>query len=548
MQGEFNFNGAAARPVPMAAMGGGRGRSRYGARRNAYSGAAMAGGMALWRPGLASVDSEIALDGPDLRARARDLARNHAFARQAVRTSRLGVIGGTLRYSCRPDHRFLGIDQDEAIRWGQEWERIWESYASGLAFHIDAGRRLNFTHLMALAHDSDFVDGEFLIGVEWDQRRRWKTCFQVIDVDRLSTPDGVNESRWLRSGVELGQFNEPIAYHVRAGHPGDALAQDMRALEWDRMQRETAWGRPVCLHGFDSTRGGQTRGVSEMASVIATMKMGQEYTETALQSAILQASYAAVIESEANYRDALEAIGMSASATEVTAGTIEDLAAKQLETAVAWHEQLNLTFGGAKVSKLVPGEKLHMVNGGTGASSLAEFQSHASRSYAAGMGVDPIGVSQDYSSVNYSSAKMSQATTFRNYGSKRDRIAYTAGLPMVAAALEEAVHSGAFSLPKGLHPSDFYAAKDALVRGVFLAQGAPNLDPVKEAQALEARLRLGIDTLQDAAASEGRDYRDVIDQRAREKREMIDAGLAFDEFAPLPEPGAAPEMEGAGDG
>lgn len=517
--------------------------------RRAYSGAAQRGPLELWRPPLRSVDAELREDGETLRARARDLERNHPFARQAVRTSRLGVIGKKLRYSCRPDWRFLGIDEDHARHWAQEWERVWESYAHGQNALVDAGRRLNFTQMMGLAHDADVIDGEFLAVAEWDRARRWKSCWQLVDVDRLSTPDHATESRYLRQGVRLDALGAPVSYHIRGAHPHDygvGMEHASEAFEWSEIPRETAWGRPICLHGYDHHRAGQTRGRTEFASVITAMKMGAEYVETALQQAVLQASYAAVLESTANYKEAMEAIGAGPEATEMGAGTVVELAAQQLEAAVAYHEQLEFRFGGSRVSKLFPGEKLELLTPKNSAGTLTEFQAQAARSYAAGLGVDPIGVSQDYSNVNYSSAKMSQATTHRGYGGKRQRLGDTIGLPMVGSALEEAVHAGDFPLPQGLDPADFYAAKDALTRGVFLSQGAPNLDPVKEAQALELRLRLGLTTLQDAAAAEGEDWEEILSQRAREQDRMAELGIGDFAFLP-PSGGGAPggaEAEG----
>lgn len=519
--------------------------------RGGYSGASVQdSNIALWRPGLTSVDSEILRDGPELRARARDLERNHPFARQAVRTSRLGVIGKQLRYSCRPDWRFLGIDQEEAIRWGQEWERVWENYAHSPRFHIDAGRRLTFSQMMQLVHDSDFVDGEFFIAAEWAPNRKWSSCFHVIDVDRLSNPHGYPESVSRKGGVELDEFGAPVGYHIRNAHPGDIGVLGSDYMTWGFVPRESEWGRLIGAHGFDMHRAGQTRGRTEFASVITAMKMGAEYVENELAAAILQASYAAVVESQANYRDAMEAIGMGTEATKVNAQTVIDLAEQNLEAAVAWHEATNIRFQGSKAMKLFPGEKFNLLTTGNRASSLGEFQAQATKSYAAGTGTDPIGVSQDYSNVNYSSAKMSQATTYRHYETKRERLSMTAALPMVGNVLEEAVFSGAMPLPKGLSPSDFYDARDALIAGKFLAQGAPNLDPVKEAQALQLRLQMGLDTLQDAAAREGNDYRDIIAQRATERRETTASGLGEPNYGPAPNslPGngpenGAPEME-----
>lgn len=506
--------------------------SRAGAMamRSSYSGASTVNdNIRLWRPPLKSADAEILRDAGVVRARARDLERNHPYARQAVRASRLGVIGKRLRYSCRPDFRFLGIDQEEAIRWGQEWERIWESYAhpTGASVHLDAGRRMNFTAFMALAHDRDFTDGEHLITAEWDDNRKWKTCFQAIDVDRLSNPNGYPDSARRKGGVELDDLSAPLGYHIRNAHPGDHALLDARAsaITWSFVARETPWGRPVAQHVYEVQRAGQTRGMSEFASVIAAMKMGAEYTETALQAAILQASYAAVLQSQQNYKDALEVIDVTPPDTDGNVPSVADLALDNLEAASAYYDQMQLRFNGAKIPVLWPNEELKLLTPGQSATSLGEFQKQATKSYAAGTGTDPIQVSQDYSEVNYSSAKMSVATNYRNYESRRERLIAQAAMPMVAAVFEEAIFSGAFKLPKGISPADFFAARDALIRGTFLTQGAPNLDPVKEAQALAQEIGLGTATLMDAAAEKGLDYIDLLDQLARENQERLARGL-----------------------
>ncbi len=506
-------------------------RSQAMAMRTSYSGASTVNdNIRLWRPPLKSADAEILRDAATLRARARDLERNHPYARQAVRASRLGVIGKRLRYSCRPDYKFLGIDQDEAIRWAQEWERIWESYAhpTGPTQHVDAGRRMSFTQFMALAHDRDFTDGEHLITAEWDETRKWKTCFQAVDVDRLSNPNGYPDATYLKGGVQLDALSAPVGYHIRNAHPGDLTLVNggSSAVTWSFVVRETPWGRPVCQHIYEVQRAGQTRGVTEYASVIAAMKMGAEYTETALQAAILQASYAAVLQSQQNYKEALEVIDQTLPTDGSLGGTsVADLALEHLEAASAYYEQMHLRFNGAKIPVLWPNEELKLLTPGQSATSLGEFQKQATKSYAAGTGTDPIQVSQDYSEVNYSSAKMSVATNYRNYESRRERLIAQGAMPMVAAVFEEAIFSGAFSLPKGLKPSDFFAARDALIKGTFLTQGAPNLDPVKEAQALAQEIGLGVATLQDAAAERGLDYIELLDQLARENADRTARGL-----------------------
>lgn len=512
--------------------------------RTAYTGASNHHpNIKLWQPTLASADAEVLRDAAKLRARARDLYRNHPYARQAVRASRLGVIGKRLRYSCRPDHRFLGIDFEEAVRWGQEFERVWETYAHGLGFYADAGRRRTFTEQMALLHKARFVDGEALATWEWAADRRWRTCLQVVDVDRLSNPNGNPESAWLKGGVELNALDEPVAYHIRNGHPNDyALHRRTDHLTWSRVERETRWGRPICAHSFEADRGGQTRGVSLFAPVILEMKMSREYAEATLASAILQSSYAAVLVSQQNYKEALEVI---ATLPPDQGKTVADLALENLEATIAYHEQANIRFNGASLPILYPGEDLKLLTPGHKADSLADFNSNSTRAFAAGTGTDPIAVSQDYSNVNYSSAKMAAATAWAGYAVLREELIASFAMPHVAAFLEEIVSSGGLPLPRGLSRFDFYDARDALIRGTFLTQGAPNLDPVKEAQATLMEINMGMTTLQDAVAERGEDYLEKMDQRARENIELAQRGLPPPGIPALP---PAPAEDTSGDG
>ena len=512
------------------------------APRTAYTGASNHHpNIRLWQPTLASADAEVLRDAAKLRARARDLYRNHPYARQAVRASRLGVIGRKLRYSCRPDHRFLGIDFEEAVRWGQEFERVWETYAHGLGFYADAGRRRSFTEQMALLHKARFVDGEALATFEWAPERRWRTCLQVVDVDRLSNPNGYPESAYFKGGIEPSALDEPVAYHIRNGHPADHVFVRAEHLSWSRVERETKWGRPICAHAFEADRGGQTRGVSLFAPVILDMKMSREYAEATLASAILQSSYAAVLVSQQNYKEALEVI---ATMPPDQGKTVSDLALENLEAAVAYHEQANIRFNGAALPILFPGEDLKLLTPGHKADSLADFNSSSTRAFAAGTGTDPIAVSQDYSNVNSSSAKMAAANAWGFYGVLREEMISTFAMPHVAAFLEEIVSSGGLDLPKGISRFDFYDARDALIKGTFLTQGAPNLDPVKEAQATLMEINMGITTLQDAAAERGEDYLDKLDQRARENIELATRGLPPPGMPAMP---PAPAEESSGD-
>lgn len=497
--------------------------------------------IGLWRPPLRSADAEILRDASLVRARARDLYRNHPYARQAVRTSRIGVIGKYLRLALRPDYRFLGIDMAEARRWAREFERVWDTYAHGAGWHVDAGRRMTFSRLMGLAHDLLFIDGEVLAAAEWAPARRWKSCFQLIDIDRLSNPNGAPDSAYLKGGIALDDHSAPLGYHIRNAHPGDiGLMPAGRSMTWSFVPRENDWGRTLVMHAFEPERAGQTRGISGFTTVIRAMKMGQEFGETELAAAVLQASYAMVITSQANYKEAMEIVDVELDENgNPVSNPLTDMALRHLEAVSAYHNEMQIRFAGLKIPHLVPGEDLKMVAPGQKATGYAEFMGHKVKEFSAGLGTDPIQTSQDYSDVNYSAARMSVASNYRQYELIRSNLIFGVAMPMVASFMEEVLHARALPMPKGLAESDLYEALPALAKGTFITAGAPMLDPVKERQGQTMGWTLGLDTLESMAGEEGDDWMELVDQKAVEITYMRERGV------PLPGEPVLPPMSEA---
>lgn len=484
--------------------------------------------LGTWRPPLTSVHQDLR-NAHIVRARARDLVRNNPMARQAVRISRQGTIGTRLRLKLAIDWKFLGISIEEANRWETEVERLWEQYAHGPDCWIDAGRRMNFSHMMALVHDSDFVDGEALVACEWRNAGRWNTCFQVVDVDRLSQPPMKVESKLCRDGIELDALNAPIAYHLRNAHPND-WAAGLDNSQWSMIPRHTEWGRAVMLHTFDTLRAGQTRGLSEFASVIPSMKMAGEYAETELQAAILRAMYVATINSDEDYQTVMEAIGALPADDDAhlrAAEMLTEAGMAALAKKAPYYDNVAIGAGGLKIAHLLGKDKFEIKNAGPAASAFRDFIKSHSLNTAAGLGVDPTGMTQDYEGVNYSSGKMSAINNYRGHLHRRTRLTDQVATPIFGNWLEETMHKGELwiGMPGGIDPSLFYVCKDALTRCKWITTGQPMLEPLKERQAQNMGLMMNVDTLESILAEEGETVEDVLDQRARERAMIIERGL-----------------------
>jgi lambda family phage portal protein len=497
--------------------------------------------VGLWRPPLTSIHQDLR-SAEMIRRRARDLVRNHPTARQAVRISRQGTIGTRLRLKLSIDWRFLGLDIREAHVWETECERLWEQYAHSPSCWVDAGRRLNFTSFMHLVHDADFIDGEALVAVEWREAGKWQTCFQAVDVDRLSTPPTGVESVHLRNGVMLDALNAPVGYHIRNAHPND-MTLGANGWLWTEHRRETDWGRPVMLHTFDTLRAQQTRGMSEFATVISAMKMSAEFAEAELASAVMRASFVAVIKSKSDWKEALSSIGLDpnrmAEGGDLSTAQV-DLALDRLESLAGYYNEQKITVGGQKVIHLPDGDDLDIKSPASPGAAFGEFLKSHQNLAAAGLGVDPVGITQNYEGVNYSSGKMSMHNNWRGYIARRQRLCDQIATPKFGAWLEEAIFSGALKMPPGTTTDDFHAAKDAMTRCKWITAGQPMLEPLKERQAQQLGINLNLDTMESVLAEEGETVEDVLDQRMREmemlRERQLDPASMMGLAAAPPEP------------
>jgi lambda family phage portal protein len=494
------------------------------AEQTSYRDAATGGGgeIALWRPPLASADVSVLRDARMVRARARDLVRNNPIAKNAVRMNRDAVSGSGLKLALAIDWRTLGLsDIEAAAEWQDHVTRLWEAYAEGVDFAADARRLRTFSQLFMLADQTDYVDGECLAVIEMKPSALgYQTCLNLIDIDRLENPNGRFDDERLRAGIERDVYGEPVAYHIREGHPSDVAS--LKGLAWKRVERQTPWGRPIVLHSFEHQRPEMTRGISEFASAIVPMKMLSKYTETELQSAIAQAGYAAVIKTELDWASAMAVIGAQAKSMG-TGNPLSDIVSAHTLAAADYAKKREIRYQGVDIPHLLPNESLEVIRPSHPNSVFADFENAFIRQLAAGLGVEAHELGKNYREVNYSSARAALLAVWRTYLTRRRRLVAQIAMPFFGAWLEEAVALGAVPLPKGV--ASFQAAKPYLVRGTFIAWGKPMIDPLKERQGQQLGVQMGVETLEDIAADSGRNWRDMADQSAYERAYYRKLGL-----------------------
>ncbi|WP_421878424.1 phage portal protein [Pacificispira sp.] len=472
---------------------------------------------ARWHAPILSADAGLLYERDTLVSRARDQAANNGWVAGGLQRQLDAVIGQGLRLRSKPNWRALGLSSEWAFEFADQVEAKWREYAMDPRCWIDSTRQSTFAGLCGTAFRHRVVDGEGLAVLHWIPNRgaRYALAVELVDPDRLANPIGAADSNVLRGGIELDGYGAFIAAHIRKSHPSD-IGFRADGYQVERVARFTPWGRPQCVHFFEPERAGQHRGKSMLAPVLAKLRMGDKYDKTELQAAVLNAVFAAFIQSKAD----------SQMVSELLDGG-DGFGDYQKERAAFYGERA-ITVDGVAISNLFPGDEATFPNAARPHSGHWPFIQTVLRSTASALGISYEQLSGDWSAVNYSSARAALIEVWRFLDARRFYFAQSFATPIYAAWLEEAIDLGDVELPPGA--PDFYEAMGAYTDCEWLGPARGWVDPTKEAQGALMRIDGQISTSTIEAAIQGNDYDDVLEQQARERarRQQLN----------LPDPGA----------
>lgn len=498
------------------------------ASSEAYSAAGFGRDMASWQPMLASIDTE--LNGQPwetIAARSRDLSRNHGLASGAIETRKDSIVGTGLRLCLEPDFRALGITEDVAEEWGDYTEALWRQYADDVVHKWSCARQMmSQAQRLRMVESNCILFGESVSTVEWRPGRGgpWSTCFRMISPARLSNPHDAQDTERMRGGIEHDADDQPIWYNFRKALRNDArFGANAGAYEWERVPRKYSWGRPVVIHVFDQQECGQSRGIGGMASILADFKMTSRMEKTQLQASLLQATYAAVIES--SLESARDAIGATtgASALQSYLGDLLD-----------FHQGANVRFDGVKIPHLFPGEQLKLLSPQHPGPNADVMLRYWQRHMAGGLNMSYEEFSRDWSQSNYSSARAGLMQAARFIKSRRHFVCGQQATMELYAWMEEAFDSGRIKPPAGA--PDFWEMPWAYVRCKWIGGGREHIDPQKEWNAIETEYGLDAISMEEICAMHGRDWKEVLAQKAREQKYATKLGLTLGANRGTPKP------------
>jgi lambda family phage portal protein len=465
-----------------------------------------------WIPGLEHPDEEIGRARNLLTARTRDLSYNNAWVNGALQRHVDDAIGQQFQLSVRLDYKALNVTKKWAEEAAGTLEREFNSWSNDPRCICDVTETSNFVGLLRTAYTSRFKNGEALALTHFRNRpgTKFRTAIQLVSPDRLKNPLGQSNGKlqngnYLRNGIEVDVRGKPVAYHISEQKPGVISFKSMR------INRRTSWGRAKIIHHFERDEVESSRGVGFLKSVVSKLKMLDRYERAELEAALISALNPAFIKSP------MEQTFLDPDAQESVSGYQQGRS--------EYHDKKKYRLNGVQIPQLYPGEDF-VFNASTRPNTAFEqFTATVLRYVAAGTGQSYEQLTQDWSKTNYSSARAALLQAWKFLVARRE--AFITGFvnQIWALWLEDALSLGVIILPKGAVP--FWENPAAWCQSKWIGPGRGWVDPVKEQSASRMRVEDGISTLRDECAEMGgRDWQEVVDQRARELKYMRDRGIA----------------------
>lgn len=265
----------------------------------------------------------------------------------------------------------------------------------------------------------------------------------------------------------------------------------------------------------------QTRAVADIVAGLKEIAITRKFRDVTLQNAVVNAMYAASIESELPPEAAYAQLGGGDVGSAITSYAEAYLSAVNEYVGSSKHMKID----GVKIPHLFPGTKLQLRPAGSPGGVGQDFEQSLLRYIAASLGVSYEELSRDYTKTNYSSARAAMANTWKFMQSRKKIVADAMANAIFRLWLEEAINKNMLrSFPAnaaGMLYTDgvLNLMFEALCQCDWIGAARGQIDELKETQAAVLRIKYGLSTHEDELARLGKDWRNVYAQLEREAKE-----------------------------
>lgn len=468
-------------------------RSRLPRQYRSYQGANSGRLFADFLASNNSADAELSLALPTLRNRSRDLARNNEYAKRflnLIKTNVVGESGFTLQVRARNDDATLDVRGNQIVEQAfLRWSKMGNAEVSGRMSWKDCQRYV----AEALARD-----GEVFVKKVRNKRYQDGFSLQFIEPERIDHDKNgrAKNGNQIRMGVEIDEFQRPVAYHVLTSHPNDTFfIKDRHEKKYQVIPADEI------IHIFMQQRQHQTRGEPFMSPVIASLKMLGGYREAELVAARAAAAKFGIITTPSGD----EFVGDDEDENGIPIVDMEP----------------------GSYSQLPEGHDFKMIDPTHPTTAFADFEAAVLRGIASGLNISYTSLANDLTGVSYSSIRQGTIEERDNYKMLQSFLIEHFCEPVFNAWLDSALDFGALNIPATTEKFNKFASNVH-----FRGRGFAWVDPLKEINAAVTAINNGLISMNDVAANYGRDVEELFSQIQSDK-EMADRyglKMAFEPF------------------
>ena len=433
-----------------------------------------------------------------LRAWARDLVRNNAYAWGVVDTIVSSVVGCGIK----AQSTFETYEGEDVEIVNDARDKVWAEWAEV----CDVNGQYTFEELQAACQREIVEGGEVLVRIIRTPDaiyngilRPVPLALELIEADRLAGDKDTyaarlsaqNENRIIR-GVEVDALGKPVAYWIYKDHP-------LQPYAFTRSPERIPASE--IIHLFRRDRVGQTRGVTWFAPALSWIRDLGTYVDNELQASAVASCFTVAIKTDTPIGNLYDPDGGSGSDS---AGNRE----RYVEPGM--------------IMELKPGEDVVGLNPGRPNAGAEPWIQLILRGIAVGTGLSYEVVARDYSQTSYSSSRTSQLEDRRRFRCWQQYLIRHLCQPVWDAFSDAAALS---ALAGFATSTDLLSDRRRFAPVEWLTPDWEWVDPSVEQSTAESALSSFTDTYANVLGARGRSFRSVFYQRAKEERMRKKLGL-----------------------
>lgn len=456
--------------------------------------------MKGWNARSESPQHDIDRNLNTLRQRTRSLYMSAPLATSAIKSTRTNCVGAGLILKPVIDYKYLGITQGEANAIKQQINREWKIWAESK--FCDNARQNNFYELQQIAFLSWLTNGDAIGLIRYDKNnyayQPYRLRIKLVESDKLSSPGTISEEYFeetrdsksknrIINGIEINDDGAVVAYHIVNSYASDAIVK----REWTRIEafgKKT--GNPNVVHVFNAERCEQYRGVPFLAPVIEALKQLTRYQEAEIMAAVINGLFSVFVKTE----DGNDNVNFEGVDNEEQESQEDD-------------NEIKLAPG--VVNYLKEGESIEIADAKRSSSNFDGFVSSMCKYIGAALEI-PYEIIMKSFTASYSASRAALLEAWKAYKMRRTWFANDFCKPIYEIWLNEAVANDRVKCP------GFFT--DPIIRKSYsgsewIGPAPGQLDPVKEAQGAELRIKNGFSTREtESAEINGSNFENNIEQ------------------------------------